>query len=178
MKTPLKAGTLHLSISDVLFYSAPPHSLELFPNERFLIHYFVGSFVLVFFFVFFNRMQSQGGSCFQAAVCRAGSIRGDGSPAPRLHMGCVASRGYPSFPMTSRTRRKTSVRSQCTYCLVPFPPLSPPPPRDRSGSGFGRAAGLFRFLSVTLGRTRLQFSSVRMISPNEKEKPFKTHFYH
>lgn len=58
-----------------------------------------------------------------------------------------------------------------------FGSIPSPPPRDRSGSGFGRAAGLFRFLSVTLDRTRLQFSSVRMISPNEKEKPFKTHFY-
>lgn len=160
------------------FTALPPAAWNFFPTSAFLYIILWGVLCWFFFFVFFNRMQSQGGSCFQAAVCRAGSIRGDGSPAPRLHMGCVASRGYPSFPMTSRTRRKTSVRSQCTYCLVPFPPLSPPPPRDRSGSGFGRAAGLFRFLSVTLGRTRLQFSSVRMISPNEKEKPFKTHFYH
>lgn len=151
---------------------------ETFPRLalHFLICCFVFCFVACFvvvgrgfsFYFSFNSMQVNIAFASRLLAC----IHGNVSSVLGLQIYYLASRGYSSFLMTSQTQRKTILKSKYTYCFVPFP-------TDTNCYRlfcFGCVLFVclfvyyfFQFLSVNLGWTDLQFSSIQIILHNEKK---------
>lgn len=92
---------LNILARSFFFLEGSLGSLKLFPDHSFLICFFMG-----FFFLLFKRIQVNRALSSKLLMCLHVSICGNVILVRGLQIYCLASRGYQSFLMTSRTRRK------------------------------------------------------------------------